>query len=110
MNKKEELLDKIIDVVINCTSYEVNNVPTITKKDLLGKCRAENVVLARSILVLQLLSEGFTATTIASLLNRSIQSIHKLEQKGYDSIRTSRVCREAAAEVVLEVKKLYGEE
>lgn len=107
MNKKEKLLDKIIDIVVKCTSYEVNNAPTITKSDILGKCRAENVVLARSILVLQLLSEGFTATTIAALLNRSVQAIHKLEQKAYDSIRTSRVCREAAAEVVLEIKKLY---
>ena len=107
MNDKENTLDKIIDIVAKCTSYESVGLPVITRKQLLGDCRNENVSMARSILVLQLKHEGYTVTTIAALLGRTEQAIRKLITKGYNNISSSRVCRKAAAQIVLEVEKLY---
>lgn len=110
MNKKEQTLNRIVDIVVDCCSSEINGVQTLTREDLLGESKKENHVMSRAILCLQLKHEGYSVTTIAMLLGREEQSIRKLIKKGYDFVATSRACRIAAAEVVIECKKLYDDD
>lgn len=107
LNDKEDILDKIVGIVAKCTSYKREGLPKITPEDLLGEKRDENISMARSILALQLRNEGYNVPTIAALLNRSEQATRKLIKQAYNNIASSRACRRAAAEVVLEIEKLY---
>lgn len=66
--------------------------------------------MARSLLALQLKHEGYTTTSIALLLNRTEQSIRQMYKVGYDNVSNNRICRKAAAEIVLECDKLLSED
>lgn len=55
MNKKEELIWKIIDNVISCCCVtDLDGTTTITRKDVVGKSREENVVMTRCLVVEQM--------------------------------------------------------
>lgn len=110
MNNKETILNKIIDIVVECCSTNINGVQTLSRADILGESKKENHVMSRAILALQLKHEGYSVTTIAMLLGREEQSVRKLIKKGYDYVATSRACRIAAAEVVIKCKELYDDE
>ena len=51
MNNKEKYLHKILDTVVESCSYIGGGRLSITKEDILGKSRNENVVMARCIAV-----------------------------------------------------------
>lgn len=66
MNDKEKELYRIIDNVVNCCSIELRDGNrSITREDVLGKYRAENIVMTRCIVVEQMLHVGFSITTIS---------------------------------------------
>lgn len=102
MNKKEQEIWRIIDNVIKCCAMKMpDGSLSITKEDVLGKSRAENVVMARCMVVEQMLHAGFSVTTIAIILNRSPQDVRHLRRLAYHYIETSRVYRLATAEATL---------
>lgn len=79
MNDKERELWRIIDnVVACCTMTNTDGTSTITKEDILGKSRAENIVMARCMVVEQMLHAGFSVTTVSIILNRSVQAVRHL--------------------------------
>lgn len=48
MNKKEELIWRVIDNVISCCAItRIDGAKSITREDVVGKSREENVVLTR---------------------------------------------------------------
>lgn len=50
MNKKEELIWRVIDNVINCCAVtRIDGAKSITREDVVGKSREENVVLTRCL-------------------------------------------------------------
>lgn len=93
---------KIIDNVIKCCAMtNVDGSLSITIEDILGKSRAENLVMTRCMIVEQMLHAGFNTTTIANVLNRSVQNIRHLRKLAYRYINNSRVYRLATAEATL---------
>ena len=51
MNNKEKYLHKILDAVVESCNYMSGSKLSITKEDILGKSRNENVVMTRCIAV-----------------------------------------------------------
>lgn len=75
MNKKEELIWRVIDNVISCCAVtRIDGAKSITREDVVGKSREENVVLTRCLVVEQMVHAGFTISTIAFILNRTVQA------------------------------------
>lgn len=55
MNKKEELIWRVIDNVISCCAVtRIDGAKSITREDVVGKSREENVVLTRCLVVEQI--------------------------------------------------------
>lgn len=91
MNKKEELIWRVIDNVISCCAVtRTDGAKSITREDVVGKSREENVVLTRCLVVEQMVHAGFTISTIAFILNRTVQAIRHLLKDGYDGIAFNR--------------------
>lgn len=74
---------------------------SITREDILGKSRSENVVMTRCMVVEQMLHAGFSITTIGIILNRTPQDVRHLRKLAYHYIESSRVYRLATAEATL---------
>lgn len=72
MNKKETLIWSIIDNVIKaCDIPRADGTHSISREDIVGKSREENVVMARALVVEQMVHAGFTITSIAYILNKT---------------------------------------
>lgn len=101
MNKKEELIWRVIDNVISCCAVtRIDGAKSITREDVVGKSREENVVLTRC-LVEQMVHAGFTISTIAFILNRTVQAIRYLLKMSNDYYENSRAFRLATSEATL---------
>lgn len=102
MNKKETLIWSIIDNVVSCcTITKTDGTRSITREDLVGKSREENVVMARALVVEQMVHAGFTITSIASILNRTVQATRHLFKMSTEFYQTSRAFRLATSEATL---------
>lgn len=102
MNDKEKELWRVIDNVIKCCAMtNKDGTLSITREDVLGKSRAENLVMTRCMVVEQMLHAGFSITTIATILNRSVPAIRHLQKLAYQYLSISRVYRLATAEATL---------
>ena len=51
MNEKDYELNRIISIVVNCCKSSIWSDKSMTREDLLGKSKNENVCMARAILV-----------------------------------------------------------
>lgn len=92
MNDKEKELWRVIDNVIKCCAIELpSGELSITREDVLGKSRAENLVMTRCMVVEQMIHAGFSITTIATVLNRTVPAVRHLCKMAYTYISTSRV-------------------
>lgn len=102
MNDKEKEIYRVIDNVVKCCAIELpDGTLTISREDILGKSREENIVMSRAMVVEQMIHAGFSVTTIAQILNRNVGSIRHLRKLAYDYISTSRVYRLATAQATL---------
>ena len=73
MNDKEKELWRIIDNVIKCCAITtLDGTLSITREEVLGKSRSENLVMTRCIVVEQMIHAGFSVTIIAQVLNRTV--------------------------------------
>ena len=69
MNKKEELIWKVIDNVISCCAVtRIDGAKSITREDVVGKSREENVVLTRCLVVEQINEVAGIKGDIAKIL------------------------------------------
>lgn len=99
MNKKEELLRKIVDIVIECCDFN----GTVTREKVIGKCKEENCVMTRCLLVNSLIRAGFTITTCASLMGLTAQSTRMLMTRGSDYQACSSAYRHAKADITEQI-------
>lgn len=100
MNNKEQELYRIVDYVVGCCATQVddNGQMSLTREDVLGRSRAENVVMTRCILIQQILGAGYSTTTAAQLLHRTPHAIRHLLEVGSQYEKTSRAYRIANEE------------
>ena len=99
MNDKEKELWRIIDNVIKCCAITtLDGTLSITREEVLGKSRSENLVMTRCMVVEQMIHAGFSITTIAHVLNRTVQAVRHLEKLAFNYLKTSRVYRLATAQ------------
>lgn len=102
MNKKEELIYSIIDNVIKCCCVtKSDGIVSITREDVIGKSRAENIVMTRCLIVEQMVHAGFSITTIGLILNRTVQAARHLLRMSSQYYETSRAFRLATSEATL---------
>lgn len=102
MNDKEKEIYRVIDNVVKYCAIELpNGTLSISRDDILGKSREENIVMARAMVVEQMLHAGFSITTISQILNRNVGSIRHLRKLAYNYLSISRVYRLATAQATL---------
>lgn len=102
LNNKEKELYRIVDVVVRCCATEIEDgEPSISREDVLGKSRAENLVMTRCILASQILHAGYSVTTAAGLLRRSVPAVRNMLRMDRNYYDTSRAYRIASAEATL---------
>ena len=103
MNKKEQLIWSIIDnVIIACDIPRADGTHSISREDIVGKSREENVVMARALVVEQMVHAGFTiSSSIAYILNRTVQATRHLFKMSTEFYQTSRAFRLATSEATL---------
>ena len=104
MNDKDSELMRIARIVTDCCVSEVRGEKTFSLEDVIGESRMENVKMARTILVCQLLWAGFTYSTIAMFLNRNVSAIRKIVYNHSDYLQTSRAYRIALSEATIKCK------
>lgn len=109
MNNKQENLNQIVDIVVDCCSFDFNGRKSMSRADLLGKSRSENFVMSRCILTHMIINAGYSVTTAAMLLSRSQQAIRHLIDMGHNYLKTSRAFRLANAECASKCKDLCAE-
>ena len=93
MNIKDRLLGSIINIVIYGCKSQMWNDSDITKENVLGQSKNENVCLARAILVGVLIEAGYTKTSIAGILKRTTKGVGYLLKSNYLLLKTSRLYR-----------------
>lgn len=102
MNRKETLIWSIIDnVIIVCDIPRADGTHSISREDIVDKSREENVVMARALVVEQMVHAGFTITSIAYILNRTVQATRHLFKMSTEFYQTSRAFRLATSEATL---------
>lgn len=108
MNDKETELWKIVDIVVECCATPIDEEGTmsVTKEDVLGKSHEENVVMTRCILVQMISFAGYSTTTIAQLLHRTVPAIRHMMKKAQEFHMTKRAYRIAEAEATIKCKSL----
>lgn len=108
MNNKENELYRIVDYVVSCCATHVDDSGrmSVTREDVLGRSRSENVVMTRCILVNQIIGAGYSTTTAAQLLKRTPHAIRHLLDVGNQYEHTSRAYRIANAEATLKCKEI----
>lgn len=93
MNIKDRLLSSTINIVIDGCKSQMWNDSDITKENVLGQSKNENVCLARAILVDVLIEAGYTKTSIARILKRTTKGVGYLLKSNYLLLKTSRLYR-----------------
>lgn len=102
MNDKEKLIYAIIDNVVKCSGVTRSDGSlSITREEVLSPSRKENIVMTRCIVVEQLVHGGFSITTIAEMLNRTVPAIRHLMKMSTDYYETSRAYRLATSQATL---------
>lgn len=106
-NNKQQTLDKIIDIVVSCCRTEIApGVFSLSRDDLLGKSKKENVCMSRTILVNQLLWAGFTVSTVADVLNRTPHAIRHIQRQHDSYTASSRAYRIALSEATIKCRDI----
>ena len=94
MNDKEKLFHEVVQTVARCTSYTLKDgTHSITAADILGRCRRENVAMARNIAVGMLVALGFTISTCATMMHRSPPAVRNMMKADRQLQETNRAYR-----------------
>lgn len=94
MNKKEELIWKVIDNVISCCAVtRIDGAKSITREDVVGKSREENVVITRCLVVEQMVHAGFTTREQLDDMMRQ-SNVHLTNNDNpYDAVFVANMCK-----------------
>lgn len=97
MNNKEQIMNMVISIVLECTAYErPDGTKSVTRADVLSQERkGENVGMIRCILCRMLILLGFTKESIADLLNRKIETVNDMLMRGNIYEQTNYIYRVA---------------
>lgn len=107
MNNKEKLIYMILDECVKCCATELpDGSPSVRREDVLSKSREENVVMTRCVFVDQMVSAGYSITTVARILGRTVHSIRHMIRLDTEYSHTSRAYRIAKSEAVLACKDI----
>lgn len=109
MSDKQDLIEKVLDIVVECCKVDVYGVEIITKEELLGECRNENACMTRCIFVTQMMFIGFSRSTIAALLHRSEKSVDRMLKQAHNYRITSYAYRLAEAESTIKLKAIMSD-
>lgn len=109
MNNKQQNLNRIVDIVVDCCSFNFNGEISMSRSDLLGKSRSENIVMSRCILVEMIVNAGYSVSTAAMILSRTPQAIRHLLDMGRNLFKTSKAFRLANNECSVKCRELYSD-
>lgn len=109
MSDKQDLIDNVLRVVVDCCKVDVDGFDIITKDEILGDCRNENACMTRCIFVSQMMFIGFSRSTISALLHRSEKSVDRILKKAHEYRITSYVYRLAEAESTIKLKEIMSQ-
>lgn len=98
MNRKKEELHRIVELTVSCCNTSQDG-QDISIDDILGKSRRENLVMARCILVSQMIRQGYSVTTASKLLGRTTQTIRRMLVSNDRFLHWSRAYRIASEEI-----------
>lgn len=106
MNKKQSIIDKVLHIVVDCCSIDIDGEVQITAEDVRGRCRKDSVCMTRCIFVKQMVYLGYSRSTIAAYLHRDVKSIGNLIASANAFYDSSRAYRIAEAEATLLLKDI----
>lgn len=109
MNGKESVIYKVLDIVVEECTCTINDEVTVTREDVLGKCKRDNVKMTRCMFVAQLRDLGYSTATIAAVLHRQPKAVPEILSVAYGYKKTSRCFRRANAKCTLRVDELTPE-
>lgn len=111
MNDKDKEMHRIIDAVIEaCTTTINESTYSISKADVLGKCKKENTNITRSMLAYHLLQFGLCVTTISMLFGKSVQAVRNMINTHYELMKESKAYRIANSQVIRKLKESEEQE
>lgn len=111
MNDKQSIVNSVLGIVLSCTAYERHDGSlSISAEDVLStKRNSDNVGMVRCILCRMMLLLGFTKESIADTLNRKVETINDMLQRGNIYEETSYVYRVAYREAERKCRALMSE-
>lgn len=98
MNREKEELHRIVKLTASCCNTSKDG-QDISIDDILGKSRRENLVMARCILVSQMIRQGYSVTTASKLSGRTTQTIRRMLVSNDRFLHSSRAYRIASEEI-----------
>ena len=106
MNDINKEIHRIIDTVISCSKAEVSpEHMSVTKEEVLGKCRKENAIRVRCLIAHFLYKHGLSITTIGQILNKSVQAVRNKLVMHDEFYKTSHIFRIVHAQIVRTLKE-----
>lgn len=108
MNRKEEILKRVIQAIVDCCSYEnEDGSNSITVGMIMSEERiGDNVNMTRCILARQLTNMGYNNESIARVMCRSESTIRDMLKRGDDFRDTRYAYRIAEREAEVRVKAI----
>lgn len=101
MNRKERILHRIVDIVVECCRTRISEDGySVTKEQVLGKCRKANVLMTKCVLIRMVAFAGFSTSTAAQLLNMSEVAVRNLQKSANYFRGASRAYRIAEDEAM----------
>lgn len=88
-------------MIIACDIPRADSTHSISREDIVGKSREENVVMVRALVVEQMVHAGFIISSITCILNRTVQATRHLFKMSTEFYQTSRAFRLATSEATL---------
>lgn len=109
MNDKESIIYKVLDIVVEESTLTINEDVTILPEDIIGKCKRDNVKMARCIFVAQMKCLGYSNATIAAFLHRQQKAIPEILSAAYEYKKSSRLFRLTDAKCTIRVNEIVPE-
>lgn len=105
MTDIDKEIDRIVNTVIECGTTSFADTESITRATVLGKCKRENVVRIRCLLVHHLYKNGLSIATIGQILGKSQQAIRNKLAMHDGFSKESRIYKIANAQVERRLKE-----